>query len=68
MYKKFCVRPEVSYTRVIDQELERLDQTNELEINEVFKVEQTQPKDFHTLVTSLAILSIILAYFYLCDR
>ncbi|XP_031826197.1 N-acetylneuraminate (7)9-O-acetyltransferase isoform X2 [Nomia melanderi] len=66
LYRKFCLyRPEVSYVRVATTEVENNEETN---TSAVVQIEQPEVQDFYTLMTTLALLSIILAYFYLCDR
>lgn len=66
MYRRFCQhRSEVSYLSVDTEETKDTEQT---ESSEVVQIEQPQVQDFYSLSTSLAILSTILAYFYLCDR
>ncbi|XP_078042610.1 N-acetylneuraminate (7)9-O-acetyltransferase [Augochlora pura] len=66
LYRKFCqYRTEVSYLRVTTSEIE---DTEEANTSEVVQIEPPEVQDFHTLMTTLAVLSIILAYFYLCDR
>lgn len=58
-------RSEVSYSHVTAEEV---NDTEETSASEVIQVQQPQIQDFYTLITSLALFSIILAYFYLCDR
>lgn len=53
------------YSGLAMEEIERSEETN---VTDILKSEPPQVQDFYTLVTSLALLSIILAYFYLCDR
>ncbi|XP_015524446.1 N-acetylneuraminate (7)9-O-acetyltransferase [Neodiprion pinetum] len=53
------------YSRVMLQEVENNDELTECDDP---KSEQNQEKNFYSLITSLALLSVILAYFYLCDR
>lgn len=66
LYRKFChYRSEISYLRVTTVEAE---DTEEANTSEIAQNEQPEVQDFYTLMTSLALLSIILAYFYLCDR
>lgn len=66
IYRKFChYRTEVSYLRVTTVEVEN---TKEANTSEVVQIEQPEVQGFYTLMTSLALLSTILAYFYLCDR
>ncbi|XP_023288238.1 N-acetylneuraminate 9-O-acetyltransferase [Orussus abietinus] len=55
----------VTYSRISTEEIERAEEINPTDAS---KVEQTQSQDYYTLITSLALLSIIFAYFYLCDR
>lgn len=62
LYRKICqYQTEVLYSGLAMEEIER-------EETDILKSEAPQVQDFYTLVTSLALLSIILAYFYLCDR
>lgn len=66
LYRKLCkYRSEVSYSHVTTEEIEN---TEEAGTSEVIQVKQPEVQDFYTLITSLALFSIILAYFYLCDR
>lgn len=66
LYRKFChYRTEISYLRVTTVEVENTEEANNSEIRQI---EQPEVQDFYTLITSLALLSIILYYFYLCDR
>lgn len=66
LYRKFChYRSEISYLRVTTVEVE---DTEEANTSEVTLNDQPEVQDFYTLMTSLALFSIILAYFYLCDR
>lgn len=67
LYRKLCKYRsfEVSYSHVTTEEVE---DTEEAGISEVIQVKQPEVQDFYTLITSLALFSIILAYFYLCDR
>ncbi|OAD62072.1 CAS1 domain-containing protein 1 [Eufriesea mexicana] len=66
LYKKFFYyRNEVSYLRVTTVEVENTEEANN---SETIQIEQPEVQDFYTLMTSLALLSIILSYFYLCDR
>lgn len=66
IYRKFCYyRTEISYLRVTTVEVENTEEAN---TSEITQIEQPEAQDFYTLITSLALLSIILAYFYLCDR
>lgn len=66
LYRKLCkYRSEVAYSHVSTEEVEDAEQAT---ASEVVQVKQPEVQDFYTLVTSLAIFSIILAYFYLCDR
>ncbi|XP_015593791.1 N-acetylneuraminate 9-O-acetyltransferase [Cephus cinctus] len=66
MYRKICqYRTGVTYTLVATQEIQRTEEANSAES---VKPEPAQPHDLYTLITSLALLSIILLYFYLCDR
>jgi len=58
-------RSEVSYSYVITEEVEVMEETG---TSEVIQIKQPEIQDFYTLITSLALFSIILAYFYLCDR
>ncbi|XP_006570070.1 N-acetylneuraminate 9-O-acetyltransferase isoform X4 [Apis mellifera] len=63
LYRKFCYyRTEISYLRV------DMENTEEANNSETIQIEQPEVQDFYTLMTSLALLSIILSYFYLCDR
>ncbi|XP_012341881.1 N-acetylneuraminate 9-O-acetyltransferase isoform X4 [Apis florea] len=63
LYRKFCHhRTEISYLRV------EMENTEEANNSETIQIEQPEVQDFYTLMTSLALLSIILSYFYLCDR
>lgn len=63
LYRKFCYyRTEISYLRV------DIENTEEANNSETIQIEQPEVQDFYTLMTSLALLSIILSYFYLCDR
>lgn len=63
LYRKFCHhRTEISYLRV------EMENTEEANNSETIQIEQPEVQDFYTLMTSLALLSIILFYFYLCDR
>lgn len=63
LYRKFCYyRTEISYLRV------EMENTEEANNSETIQIEQPEVQDFYTLMTSLALLSIILSYFYLCDR
>lgn len=48
--------------------MEEIEKTEETNVTDILKSEPPQVQDFYTLVTSLALLSIIFAYFYLCDR
>lgn len=66
LYRKMCkYRSEVSYSHVTAEEV---DDTEEASTSEVIQIQQPEIQDFYTLITSLALFSIILAYFYLCDR
>lgn len=66
LYKKFFYyRNEISYLRVTTVEVENTEEANN---SETIQIEQPEVQDFYTLMTSLALLSIILSYFYLCDR
>lgn len=66
LYRKSCrYRPEASYSYVTTEETE---DTEEGGTSEIVQVKQPEVQDFYTLITSLALFSIILAYFYLCDR
>jgi len=58
-------RSEVSYSHVTAEEV---NDTEEASASEVIQIQQPEMQDFYTLITSLALFSIILAYFYLCDR
>jgi len=58
-------RSEVSYSYVITEEVEVTEETS---TSEAIQIKQPEIQDFYTLITSLALFSIILAYFYLCDR
>jgi len=58
-------RSEVSYSYVITEEVEVTEETG---TSEIIRIKQPEIQDFYTLITSLALFSIILAYFYLCDR
>lgn len=63
LYRKFCYyRTEISYLRI------EMENTEEANNSETIQIEQPEVQDFYTLMTSLALLSIILSYFYLCDR
>ena len=48
--------------------MEEIERSEEANVSDILKSEPPQVQDFYTLITSLAIFSIILAYFYLCDR
>ncbi|XP_043525407.1 N-acetylneuraminate 9-O-acetyltransferase [Frieseomelitta varia] len=65
LYRKFCHRTEISYSRLTTVEVKNTEEANNSEIRQI---EQSEVQDFYTLMTSLALLSIILYYFYLCDR
>ncbi|XP_071635989.1 N-acetylneuraminate (7)9-O-acetyltransferase isoform X3 [Temnothorax longispinosus] len=66
LYRKLCkYRSEVSYSHVTTEEVQDMEEAS---TSEVIQVKQPEIQDFYTLVTSLALFSIILAYFYLCDR
>lgn len=66
LYRKFCkYRFEISYSHV---NIEEVEDAEEAGASEVIQVKQSEVQDFYTLITSLALFSIILAYFYLCDR
>jgi hypothetical protein len=66
LYRKVCkYRSEVSYSHVTTEEIESTEETG---TSEIVQIKQPEVQDFYTLVTSLALFSIILAYFYLCDR
>ncbi|XP_077271836.1 N-acetylneuraminate (7)9-O-acetyltransferase isoform X2 [Temnothorax americanus] len=66
LYRKLCkYRSEVSYSHVTTEEVQDMEEAS---TSEVIQVQQPEIRDFYTLVTSLALFSIILAYFYLCDR
>lgn len=66
VYRKFCqYRTEISYSHVTTVEVENTEEANN---SETTQIEQPKVQDFYTLMTSLALLSIILYYFYLCDR
>ncbi|XP_043483656.1 N-acetylneuraminate 9-O-acetyltransferase [Leptopilina heterotoma] len=66
LYRKVCqYQTEVLYSGLAMEEIERAEETN---VTDILKSEPPQVQDFYTLVTSLALLSIIFAYFYLCDR
>lgn len=66
LYRKMCkYRSEVSYSHVTAEEV---NDTEEASASEVIQIQQPEMQDFYTLITSLALFSIILAYFYLCDR
>ena len=66
LYRKICkYHTEVLYSSIAMEEIERSEESNVLD---TAKSESSQVQDFYTLVSSLAIFSIILAYFYLCDR
>lgn len=66
VYRKFCqYRTEISYSHVATVEVENTEEANN---SETAQIEQPKVQDFYTLMTSLALLSIILYYFYLCDR
>lgn len=58
-------RSEVSYSHVTTEEIESIEEAG---TSEIVQVKQPEVQDVYTLVTSLALFSIILAYFYLCDR
>lgn len=58
-------RSEVSYSHVTTEEVE---DTEEAGASEIIQIKQPEIQDFYTLIISLALFSIILAYFYLCDR
>lgn len=64
--KAICRYRNVVYTRVNTVE------ANETEENQnTFEISENEPqpqKTVYTLMTSLALFSIILGYFYLCDR
>jgi len=66
LYRKLCrYRSEISYSHVTTEEVV---DTEEAGTSEVIQIKQPEVQDFYTLITSLALFSIILAYFYLCDR
>ncbi|XP_071557163.1 N-acetylneuraminate (7)9-O-acetyltransferase isoform X2 [Temnothorax nylanderi] len=66
LYRKLCkYRSEVSYSHVTTEEVQDMEEAS---TSEVIQVKQPEVQDFYTLITSLALFSIILAYFYLCDR
>lgn len=66
VYRKFCqYRTEISYSHVTTVEVENTEEANN---SETTQIKQPKVQDFYTLMTSLALLSIILYYFYLCDR
>lgn len=68
LYRKICQyrNDGTAYFRISTNEIEN---TEEGENTEHGQKEQSEAQpDFYTLMTSLALLSIILAYFYLCDR
>ncbi|XP_043289207.1 N-acetylneuraminate 9-O-acetyltransferase isoform X2 [Venturia canescens] len=66
LYRKPCQqRPEVAYSRMATDDIEEAEESS---VNELSKTELAPTQDFYTLMTSLALLSTILAYFYLCDR
>ncbi|XP_024892090.1 N-acetylneuraminate 9-O-acetyltransferase isoform X2 [Temnothorax curvispinosus] len=66
LYRKLCkYRSEVSYSHVTTEEVQDMEEAS---TSEVIQVKQPEIQDFYILVTSLALFSIILAYFYLCDR
>lgn len=48
--------------------MEEIERSEEANVSDILKSEPPQVQDFYTLITSLAFFSIILAYFYLCDR
>ncbi|XP_015108455.1 N-acetylneuraminate 9-O-acetyltransferase [Diachasma alloeum] len=64
LFRKIFHRTEVLYSRVVTAEVEAADDNNEPEGPK----EEPQANDFYSLITSLAIFSCILGYFYLCDR
>lgn len=65
LYRKLCkYRSEISYSHVTTEEVEDTEEAT----SEVVQIKQPEPQDFYTFVTSLALFSLILAYFYLCDR
>ncbi|KAI4477252.1 PREDICTED: CAS1 domain-containing protein 1 [Polistes canadensis] len=74
LYRRFCQqRSEVSYSNVATEETQDTEETEsseaaQIESSEAVQIEQPQVQDCYSLSTSLAILSTILAYFYLCDR
>jgi len=66
LYRKLCkYRSEISYSHVVTEEIE---DTEEAATSEIIQIKQPEVQDFYTFITSLALFSIILAYFYLCDR
>jgi len=66
LYRKlYRYRSEVSYSHVTTEEIS---DTEEAGTSEVIQVKQPEIQDFYTLITSLALFSTILVYFYLCDR
>lgn len=66
LYRTFCKnRSEIFYSHVTTEEVEDAEETS---TSEVIQVKQPEVQDFYILITSLALFSIILAYFYLCDR
>lgn len=66
LYRNMCkYRSEISYSHVTAEEIE---DTEEAGASEVIQIKQPEIQDFYTLITSLALFSIILTYFYLCDR
>ncbi|XP_008560455.1 N-acetylneuraminate 9-O-acetyltransferase isoform X1 [Microplitis demolitor] len=65
LYKKVCYKKaEALYLRVASDEIGRTVDSNASEVAQ----NESPQQDFYTLITSLAIFSCILAYFYLCDR
>jgi len=57
-------RSEVAYSYITEE----VEVTEETGTSEVIQIKQPEIQDFYTLITSLALFSIVLAYFYLCDR
>lgn len=66
LYRKPCnQRPEVAYSRMASDDIEGPEESSTTEVS---TSEPGPTQDFYTLMTSMALLSTILAYFYLCDR
>lgn len=76
LYRKLFNRPEFFYTRIDNNGSNKPEETEDsinLQISQDEEILQPQtpiqpPQNFYTLITSVAIFSSILAYFYLCDR